>query len=140
MRPKRPWEGRFIGEGTLLEDERDDEGDVFVLDFPAMALSVVRAFEEDVLERTVAVPLTSLSVSSVGSRLTNSFCSNWTTTYGRARMEDTLRLRADMSLTWICPLDVDDGAGVFGVPEDVPEEVDDGDDELGLLPIEAEGC
>lgn len=77
------------GTGTLLEDEREDEGDVFVLDFPGgrdtpMALSAVRAFEEDVLDSAVAVPLTSLSVSSVGSRLTNSFCSNWTTTYGRA--------------------------------------------------------
>lgn len=41
---------------------------------------VPTAEEDDVLDRGVAVPLTPLSISSVGSRLTNSFCSNWTTT------------------------------------------------------------
>lgn len=34
------------------------------------------AVDEETRERLVATPLTSLSVSSVGSRLTNSFCSN----------------------------------------------------------------
>ena len=53
----------------------------------------------------MATPLTSLSDSSVGSRETNSFCSNWTTTYGLALEERTLRPRAEMSLTCICPLD-----------------------------------
>ena len=137
----------------MLEDETEDEGDVFVLDLPggrdtAIALSAVRAFEEDVLDRAVAVPFTSLSVSSVGSRLTNSFCSNWTTTYGRACMEeDTLRPRADMSLTWICPFDVADGAGgcaAWAAPtvvvEEVLDEVDDDDGVLGLFSIESEGC
>lgn len=141
-----------MGDGTLLEDAREDEGDVFVLDFPGsrdtpMALSAVRAFTEDVLDRAVAVPFTSLSVSSVGSRLTNSFCSNRTTTYGRACIEDTLRPRADISLTWICPLDVADGAGgcaVCAAPtvvlEDVLAEVDDDDGALDLFSIESEGC
>ena len=38
------------------------------------------AVDDEVRERLIATPLTSLSVSSVGSRLTNSFCSNCTTT------------------------------------------------------------
>lgn len=63
------------------------------------------AVDDDVRERLVATPLTSLSASSVGSRETNSFCSNWTTTYGRALDERTFRPRADMSLTCICPFD-----------------------------------
>ena len=56
-----------------------------------------RALEEDWRER-VGVPLTSLSSSDMGSLDTNSFCSNWTTTYGRAWMVRTLRARAWMSL------------------------------------------
>lgn len=36
--------------------------------------------DEKPLGRFVGVPLTSLSVSGMGSRLMNSFCSNWTTT------------------------------------------------------------
>jgi hypothetical protein len=39
-----------------------------------------KADEDEFRERLVATPLISLSVSSVGSRETNSFCSNWTTT------------------------------------------------------------
>ena len=45
-----------------------------------IALRVARAVEEEFRDKVVAVPLTSLSVSSVGSLETNSFCSNWTTT------------------------------------------------------------
>ena len=46
-----------------------------------IAPRVERAVDEEVRETVLnATPLTSLSVSSVGSRLTNSFCSNWTTT------------------------------------------------------------
>ena len=42
-----------------------------------MAPRAESAVEEDVRDNVlVATPLTSLSVSSVGSRLTNSFCSN----------------------------------------------------------------
>lgn len=51
------------------------------------------------------MPLTSRSDSSVGSLDTNSFCSNCTTTYGRACDDETFRLRACMSLTWIWPLE-----------------------------------
>ena len=136
-----------MGEGALVDDEREHEGDVFVLDFPGgrdtpMALSAVRAFEEDVLDSAVAVPLTSLSVSSAGSRLTNSFCSNWTTTYGRACIENTLRPRADMSLTWICPLDVSDGAdgcAACAALTVVFEDVEDDDDGvLDLFSMESE--
>lgn len=39
-----------------------------------------RAVDEEFLDRFVGMPFTSLSYSSVGSRLMNSFCSNWTTT------------------------------------------------------------
>ena len=40
-----------------------------------------KAVDEGLRERVlVATPLTSLSSSPVGSRETNSFCSNWTTT------------------------------------------------------------
>lgn len=45
-----------------------------------IALRVARAVEEEVRDKVVATPLTSLSASSVGSLETNSFCSNWTTT------------------------------------------------------------
>ena len=47
--------------------------------FP-IALREARAVEEELRDKLVAIPLTSLSVSSVGSLETNSFCSNWTTT------------------------------------------------------------
>jgi hypothetical protein len=40
----------------------------------------MRDSKEALREMVVAVPLSSLSSSSVGSLLTNSFCSNWTTT------------------------------------------------------------
>ena len=84
-----------------------------------MASRLERAAEDEVRERVlVATPLTSLSVSSVGSRLTNSFCSNWTTTYGRETEERTLRPRAWMSLTWIWPRDGPDGC----IDEDAPLE------------------
>ena len=49
-----------------------------------IALRVARAVEEEFRDKVVGTPLTSLSASSVGSLETNSFCSNWTTTYGRA--------------------------------------------------------
>jgi hypothetical protein len=52
-----------------------------------------------------------------------------------------------MSLTWICPLDVADGAGgcvacaaPMVVLEDVLVEMDDGDGVLGLFSMESEGC
>lgn len=38
------------------------------------------AVEEELRDRLVATPLISFSVSSIGSLLTNSFCSNCTTT------------------------------------------------------------
>ena len=41
-----------------------------------IAVRALSAFEELLRDRLVAIPLTSLSVSSVGSLLTNSFCSN----------------------------------------------------------------
>ena len=72
-----------------LPDPSDEEGVgcalfralVPLLPFPPALLLIApreeRAVEEDVREMVlVATPLTSLSVSSVGSRLTNSFCSN----------------------------------------------------------------
>ena len=67
--------------------------------------SAASAVLDELRESGAAKPLTSLSDSSVGSRETNSFCSNCTTTYGRALDERTLRPRAWMSLTWICPLE-----------------------------------
>ena len=78
------------------------------------------AVDDEFLERLVANPLTSLSVSSVGSRDTNSFCSNCTTTYGRALDERTLSPRAWMSLTWIWPLEGPPGTpfAVLGWDED----------------------
>lgn len=81
---------------------RDEDGVAWALPralpFP-LALSLIapsaeRAVEEDTRESVVATPLTSLSVSSVGSRLTNSFCSNWTTTYGRELDDRGQRPRA----------------------------------------------
>lgn len=81
--------------------------------FP-MALREARAVEEGCRDKVVATPLTSLSASSVGSLETNSFCSNWTTTYGRAWRDGMFRPLAWMSLTWIWPLDGPDVWG-FGV-------------------------
>lgn len=75
-----------MGWGGLDDDDgpecKDEVGEDSVLDFPADRCGpiVATAFEEEVLDKAVAIPLTSLSISSVGSRLTNSFCSNWTTT------------------------------------------------------------
>lgn len=96
--------------GVDLPDDTDDDGELFALSFLAAISSANAALEpiapkadtavdDPFRARLVAVPLTSLSVSSVGSRLTNSFCSNCTTTYGRAWIERTLRPRACMSLT-----------------------------------------
>lgn len=45
-----------------------------------IAPSAPRAVEEEVRERLIAVPLTSFSDSTMGSRETNSFCSKVTTT------------------------------------------------------------
>lgn len=60
-----------------------------------------RASAELVLLRGPALPLTSRSVSlAMASLLTNSDCSNWTTTNGREACELTLRPRAWMTLTW----------------------------------------
>lgn len=98
-----------------------------------IAPSAESAVDDELRERFVAKPLTSLSVSSVGSRLTNSFCSNCTTTYGRALGERTLRPRAWMSLTWIWPLDGPDEGVPFaadtctkGVAVTEPDERVDG--------------
>ena len=44
------------------------------------AVSAEMAVEDDWRERLVAMPFASFSVSSMGSRPTNSFCSNCTTT------------------------------------------------------------
>lgn len=73
-------------------DETLDWGDVFALftadrlacsmAFELMAPSALIAVEEGVREwelRVVATPRTSFSSSWIGSRETNSFCSNWTT-------------------------------------------------------------
>lgn len=70
-----------MDKSSLLEDEKDDEGEFPALTFPGgrarpTAERVESALEDDTRERAVAIPLTSLSISSVGSRLTNSFCSN----------------------------------------------------------------
>lgn len=68
-----------------LPDPNDEEGVAcalpralpFALAFSLIAPSAESAVDEEFRERVlVARPLTSLSVSSVGSRLTNSFCSN----------------------------------------------------------------
>lgn len=85
---------------------------------PLIAPNADSAVDEEFLDKFVATPLTSLSASSVGSLLTNSFCSNCTTTYGRARLDRTLSPLAEMSLTWICPLDAPP------VPLEVPDEVE----------------
>lgn len=68
-------------------DETDEEGEELLLDFAFLVASMAAALEpiapraetaldEAGRETLVAVPLTSLSASSVGSRETNSFCSN----------------------------------------------------------------
>ena len=104
-----------MGASTFPERPEDtlDWGDVFALfvadRFAAwtarelIAPSEFSAVEEESRDRFVATPLTSFSDSWVGSRLTNSFCSNCTTTYGRAWIEWTLSPRAWMSLTCNCP-------------------------------------
>jgi hypothetical protein len=122
--------------GEDFPDETDDDGEVFVLLFPlfaAMAPNAERAFDEPLRESAVAVPLTSLSVSSVGSRLTNSFCSNWTTTYGRPYIERTLRPRAEINFTWIWPLAAG-GVGELEVEPGVMAVEDEGaDDRVGAV-------
>lgn len=75
--PKRPasWD---------LPEPRDEDGVAcallralpFPLAFSLIAPRAESAVDDELRERLVATPLTSLSVSSVGSRLTNSFCSN----------------------------------------------------------------
>lgn len=79
--PKSPF-------ASALPFEDEGEPDRLPLALPFL-LPVVALFRapraesallEELRERLVAMPLTSLSVSSVGSRLTNSFCSNCTTT------------------------------------------------------------
>jgi len=70
--------GAILG-GVDMPDEGDEVGEAPVLPFvclAAIAPSAERAFDELLRERAVGVPLTSFSVSFVGSRLTNSFCSN----------------------------------------------------------------
>ena len=72
----------------------------------------------------VATPLTSFSCSWMGSRLTNSFWSNWTTTYGAAWTERTRRPRAWISLTCSWPRAARAGAVVEG-EETEPDEPDE---------------
>ena len=60
-------------------DPNDDDGVGCALlrALPCLLLALeLIAPRAESAERFVAMPLTSLSVSSVGSRLTNSFCSN----------------------------------------------------------------
>jgi hypothetical protein len=75
----------------VLPDDTEEDGEELALPLSRLlvseaaalepiAPSAEMAFEEFVREGFVAVPLTSLSVSSVGSRLMNSFCSNSATT------------------------------------------------------------
>ena len=101
----------FVNEGASVErpDETLDWGDVLAL-FTAdrFACSIAReliapralmAVEDGVREwelRVVATPRASFSCSWIGSRETNSFCSNWATIYGRA-----WRLRQRSPRAWI---------------------------------------
>ena len=62
------------GEGSLLVLLGFLEPWIAALD--PMAPRAERAFEDMLLDKLIAAPLTSLSDSRVGSRLTNSFCSN----------------------------------------------------------------
>lgn len=100
--------------GVLLADGgadcrlRDDTASSYGRDL-VIAPSAPSAVEDVLRDRTTGTPLTSFSVSLVGSRLTNSLCSNWTTTYGRARGDLRLRPRAWMSLTCSWPFDEDEG-------------------------------
>lgn len=72
-------EGVWVALPALLErPEGTAKATLFAL--LLMAPRAERAVEEEFRERVVATPLSSFSDSSVGSRLTNSFCSNWTTT------------------------------------------------------------
>lgn len=78
----------------------------------------------DVLESGPALPLTSFSLSlAIGSRETNSLCSNWTTTKGRERCEDMFSCRAWMSLRWSWPREGPEAAWVAG---DAVEEEEEG--------------
>lgn len=73
--------------GVLLADDEVDDcrlrdeaaassyGLLFVI-----APRAPRAVDDVLRESTTGTPLTSFSASLVGSRLTNSLCSNWTTT------------------------------------------------------------
>lgn len=71
-------------------DDTEETGDELVLDFRRLITSMAArdpmapnadsALEEPLRDRAVAVPLASFSDSSVGSLLTNSLFSNWTTT------------------------------------------------------------
>lgn len=82
------------------------------------------AFDELVRERGPAFPFTSFSESlEIGSRLMNSLCSNWTTTYGREWMDGTLSPRAWRSLTWSWPRDEVVVPEFEGVAETVVEAV-----------------
>lgn len=74
-------------DGEDLLDDIDEDGVLAPLFLPRFAESLepiapraVRAMEEPFLDKFVAVPFTSLSSSVMGPRLTNSLCSNWTTT------------------------------------------------------------
>jgi hypothetical protein len=88
-RPKSPLEMPAV---TDLLDEREEEGLGLVLLFPLPPLTDAARLLASLLPiaprtdmaalvapfvvRVVAVPLASLSVSAIGSLLTNSFCSN----------------------------------------------------------------
>lgn len=89
--PKRPLDDGGWGNeeswADNLDDTSDDGGEgslLFLLFFllpwiaalDPMAPRTESAFDDVLLDKSIAVPLTSLSDSNVGSRLTNSFCSN----------------------------------------------------------------
>jgi hypothetical protein len=151
--PRRPLEmPPADGERRALEaaETREEDGEISLLPLLllrfaswAAALEPIApraeiALEEVWRERLTGVPLTSLSVSAMGSRETNSFCSNWTTTYGLACILRTLRPRDWMSLTWSWPLEVATWGGVVdGVAEEAEEvevEVDVDVDGADFLP------
>ena len=109
-RPKKASDGCGCEDNFgIVREDGGEESLLFLLFFllpwtatlDPMAPRAERAFEDILLDELIAVPLASLSDSRVGSRPTNSFCSNCTTTYGRAYTLRTLRARACMSLTWI---------------------------------------
>jgi hypothetical protein len=79
------------GPDADLHDDNDEDGEELALPLSLLLASEAAALEpiapsaemapeEFVRETLIAMPLTSLSVSSVGSRLMNSFCSNSATT------------------------------------------------------------